>query len=81
MQCPDRITDVDSVAEGKRESSTLRDGGADGGFQEIHGRGVADVADRGVVWGVRGSRVGAANGQGVDVRPGFRIRSLARESD
>lgn len=30
VQCPDRITDVDSVAEGKRESSTLRDGGSDG---------------------------------------------------
>lgn len=30
VQCPDRITDVDSVAEGEWESSTLRDGGSDG---------------------------------------------------
>lgn len=36
----------------------------------------------GELFGVSGgSRVGAANGQGVDVRPGFTIRSLARESD
>lgn len=30
VQCPDRITNVDSVSKGEWESSALRDGGSDG---------------------------------------------------
>lgn len=36
VQSPNRVTNVDSIAQGERKSTTLRDGGPDSGFEEIH---------------------------------------------